>query len=49
MQKCCLAGNHDLNNAMKEILIAAVLKYGKGPWAKRAPSSLATDEWELLI
>ena len=24
-------------------------KYGKGPWAKRAPSSLATDEWELLI
>lgn len=24
-------------------------KYGKGPWAKRAPSSLATDEWKLLI
>lgn len=24
-------------------------KYGKGPWAKRAPSSLSTDEWNLLI
>lgn len=24
-------------------------KYGKGPWAKRAPSKLATDEWDLLI
>lgn len=24
-------------------------KYGKGPWAKRAPSSLGTDEWRLLI
>lgn len=24
-------------------------KYGKGPWAKRAPSKLATDEWKLLI
>ncbi len=24
-------------------------KYGKGPWAKRAPSKLATDEWTLLI
>ncbi len=24
-------------------------KYGKGPWAKRAPSSCSTDTWELLI
>ena len=24
-------------------------KYGKGDWAKRAPASLATDEWVLLI
>ena len=24
-------------------------KYGKGPWAKRAPSSAGTDEWRVLI
>lgn len=24
-------------------------KYGKGPWANRAPSSASTNDWELLI
>lgn len=24
-------------------------KYGKGPWAKRAPNSCSADTWELLI
>ena len=24
-------------------------KYGKGPWARRVPKSLNTDEWKVLI
>jgi len=33
----------------KELEYKLFRKYGKGPWALRAPASCAEDTWELLI
>ena len=32
-----------------ELLYKLFKKYGKGPWAKRAPNTCTQDTWELLI
>ena len=35
--------------ACKELEYKLFQKYGKGPWALRAPASCDTDDWKLLI
>lgn len=35
--------------ACKELEYKLFKKYGKGPWALRAPENCSTDEWKLLI